>query len=229
MQFFKPIIDDLQTNGRVDSGTKIQILKLLKEISKFNYTKLRRPPMLPRRRFLVKLIHLKFDLKLCSFKEFSENIQLIDNCALKYIEHINDVRTYIRDRYDLKIRNFLGELDVSIEANTLKDLRNAEVALKRLADSYNYRLSKSVEPVTPTRAKNTTTILKIGIGSNLSLNNIPQMPLQSPTTSTPDDELIDLSNGDFFSKLQIKEDLLTSIDESSTEKMTSFTTLICAS
>ena len=225
LQYFKTLIDDLHLNGRVDSGTKIQILKLIKETSRSNFTKLRRPPKSPRRRFLVKLIHLKFDLKLCSFKVFSDNIQTIDNCALKYIEHINDVKTFIRDQHDLKIRNFLGELDVTIEANTLKDLRSAETALKRLAESYNYRLAKTAEPMTPCRVKPAKTGFKLADDeSNL------QPPLQSPTTSTPDDSLsdslIDTSSVNFFSKLQIKDDFLTSIDDSIVEK---YTTLNCVS
>jgi hypothetical protein len=224
LQYFKSLIDDLHSNGSVDSGTKIQILKLIKETSRSNFTKLRRPPKLPRRRFLVKYIHLKFDLKLCSFKVFCDNIQTIDSCALKYIEHVNDVKTYLRDKNDLKIRNFLGELDVTIEANTLKDLRNAEISIKRLAESYSYRLVKTVEQLTLNRVKSTKTLLKIGVDSNF------QPPLQSPTTSTPDDSLsdslIDSSSINFFSTSQIREDFLTSIDSIAEKYKTSFTTMV---
>jgi hypothetical protein len=217
-QHFKAIIDDLHSNGQVDSGTKIQILKLLKDLSTFNYSKLRRPPKAPRRKFLMKLIHLKFDLKQCSFKEFSDNIQKIDNCAIKYIEHINDCKISIRDEKDLKIRNFLGELDITIESNNLKDLRNAEISLKRLADSFNYRLVKKLPLLSPNSNRTMSPMatkpnLKIGFNADLTLYNIPPLPLQSPTTSTPDDELTNSLT--FLSKMQTKEDFLTSIDDTS--------------
>lgn len=214
MSYFKDIIDELRSNGQIDSGTKIQFLKLLQDLSQFNYSKLRYLPKPPKRRFLMKVVHLKFDLKLSSFKDFCESLQKIDNCAIKYIEYINDSKIYIRDQHSLKIRHFLGEVDATIEASNPKDLQNSEIALKRLADSLNYRLLKKMPSASPLSPRSSSTnALNIGLIPNLHLHNIPSLPLQSPTTSTPDEELTNTPH--LFAKLNLKDELLTSIDETS--------------
>lgn len=191
LNFFKDIIDSLHNNGRVDSGTKIKFLKLLKDLTEFNYSKLRRPPMPPRRIFLMKVIKLKFDLKLCSLKEFCTYLNNIDNCAIKYIEHINDCKIYIRDTDDLTIRHFLGEIDATIEGENHNDLSRVETALKRLADAVHYRLMKKMP---------TASTSMHGVRERLTLTNFPVL-LQSPTTSTPDEE-----QNSFLPKLMLKDD-----------------------
>lgn len=152
LAYFKPIVEEFKQNGNLDSGTKITFLNLLKDLDSFNYSKLRqistqsdnkinkvRPGM-----FFTKLVRLKFDLKLCSAKEFCDLINKIDNCAIKYIQITNKCRIVIRDTQHLLIRHFMGEIDATIEATNDKYLFRAELSLKRLADAVHYRLAKGL-------------------------------------------------------------------------------------
>jgi len=148
LAYFKPIVEDFKQNGNLDSGTKITFLSLLKELDSFNYSKLRLITIKnnkPRADvFYTKLVRLKFDLKLCSAKEFCDLINKIDNCAIKYIQLTNKCRIVIRDTQHLLIRHFMGEIDATIEATNEKYLLRAELSLKRLADAVNYRLAKGI-------------------------------------------------------------------------------------
>lgn len=179
---FKQIIEELKDNGNVDSGTKIAFMNLLKDLDSNNFSKLRflnnknkmnsSKPM-----FYSKLVKIKFDLKLCSAKEFCELINKIDNEAIKYIQIMNKCKIVIRDAQTLSIRHFMGEIDTTIEAHNEKFLFKSELSLKRLADAVHYRLAKQIP--------SGDTIL-----SSCSLTNLKVL-LQSPPQSfskTPKDD-----------------------------------------
>lgn len=133
-------------------------MKLIKDLDSHNYSKLRysklRYSKLPNKKytstegykpmFYSKLVKIKFDLNLCSAKEFCELINKIDNCAIKYIEKINECRIVIRDVSTLSIRHFMGEIDATLEASNENHLYSAELSLKRLADAVHYRLAKQI-------------------------------------------------------------------------------------
>jgi hypothetical protein len=172
---FKAVVTDLRQNGRIDSGTKIEFLKLLKDASMRKYADLSAMPLRPRRAFLMKVIQLKFDLNLCSHKEFCDYLKTIDNSVIKYIEHINRFKAFIRDRNDLKIRNFLGACDVSIEVDDMRDLNGAITAVRQLGDSVLYRLSKKIP--TDDMSKSLNDVIP---------SNYRKIQIQSPTTQTPD-------------------------------------------
>ena len=64
-------------NGKVDSGTKIAFMNLLKDLDSLNFSQLRHLGKHKENRgmpgmFYSKLVRVKFDLKLCSAKEFAE-------------------------------------------------------------------------------------------------------------------------------------------------------------
>lgn len=165
MNHFKPIIEEFKLNGRIDSGTKITFLALLKDLDSFNYSKLRQLTKYaeknnnynynnnnnsntktsknrPHNLFFTKLVRLKFDLKLCSAKEFCDLLNKIDNSAIKYIQLINKCKIVIRDTEHLTIKHFMGEIDATIESSNEKYLYRAELSLKRLADAVHYRLGR---------------------------------------------------------------------------------------
>lgn len=167
---FREIVGELKDNGNVDSGTKITLLRLLRDLDAFNYTKLRRLANLndssnlssyssssnhmgaynhphhqqQRPLFFIKLVILKFDLRYCSAKEFIELLKSLDNGALRYIEICNKCKITPRDVDHLTVRNFMGQVEVTIETSNEKLLRRAEQSLKRLADSIHYRLVKQM-------------------------------------------------------------------------------------
>jgi hypothetical protein len=149
---FKPIIDEFRQNGHIDSGTKITFLSLLRDLDSLNFSKLRRlseqmsnkKKLTKRNIFFVKLVKLKFDLKLCSVKEFAELISKIDNCAIKYIQLTNKCKIVMRDTDRLSLKNFMGTIEATVEAKNEKNLYKAELALKRLADAVHYRLAKQI-------------------------------------------------------------------------------------
>jgi hypothetical protein len=125
-------------------------MRLLKDLDSLNFSQLRHIANITNSRketkpvFYSKLVRIKFDLKLCSAKEFCELITKIDNCAIKYIELTNKCRIFIRDPATLTIRHFMGEIDATIEARNEKFLFSAEQSLKRLADAVHYRLAKQI-------------------------------------------------------------------------------------
>lgn len=142
---FKQIIEELKVNGNVDSGTKIVFMTLLKDLDSLNFSRLHKKLVNGRKgMFYTKLVRIKFDLKLCSAKEFCDLITQIDNCAIKYIQLINRCNIFIRDPDTLTIRHFMGEIDATIEAQNEKYLFRAEQSLKRLADAVHYRLAKQI-------------------------------------------------------------------------------------
>lgn len=110
---FKPIIEEFRINGSIDSGTKITFIYLLKDLDAFDFSKLRKVTEKTANKkqlikknnvFFTKLVKLKFDLKLCSIKEFSELLSKIDNCAIKYIQLTNKCKITLRDIEHLTIR-----------------------------------------------------------------------------------------------------------------------------
>ncbi len=124
-------------------------MRLLKDLDSLNFSQLRQVFTINTKKenkpvFYSKLVRIKFDLKLCSAKEFCELITKIDNCALKYIELTNRCSIFVRDPSTLTIRHFMGEIDATIEARNEKLLFNAEQSLKRLADAVHYRLAKQI-------------------------------------------------------------------------------------
>lgn len=146
---FKGIIQEMKNNGRLDSGTKIAFMNLLKDLDCNNYSKLRalnNENKLNTRKqlFYSKLVKIKFDLKLCSAKEFCELINKIDNSAIRYLQITNQCKIVIRDSETLTLRHFMGEIDATIEAENEKNLYKAELSLKRLADAVHYRLAKQI-------------------------------------------------------------------------------------
>lgn len=148
---FKSIIQEFKINGNIDSGTKIKFIQLLKDLSSKNVRRLRN---LPENLFVMKVIQIKFDLNLTSLKDFCDSLNAIDNCALKYIEYVNDCKIYLREENDLKLRNFLGEVDASIEARSVKELKIAEQSLRQLVQSLNYRLTKKIPTLEPISLQN---------------------------------------------------------------------------
>lgn len=174
---FKTIIEEFKQNGRIDSGTKITLLYLLKDINSFNFYKLRsvtenNQNMKRWRRnvFFTKLVKLKFDLKLCSAKEFIELLSNIDNCAIKYIQLTTNSTITLRDMEHLTVRNFMGELEATIESSNEKNIGSSEFFLKRLADAVHYRLTKQIP--------SSDTISGVGTFSNV------KVLLQSPPESS---------------------------------------------
>lgn len=146
---FKNIMQELKKNGNLDSGTKIAFMTLLRDLDMNNYSKLRALNNQNRQNtrkqfFFSKLVKIKFDLKLCSAKEFCELINKIDNSAIRYIQITNKCRIIIRDAQTLNLRHFMGEIDATIEAQDEKYLYKAELSLKRLADAVHYRLAKQI-------------------------------------------------------------------------------------
>lgn len=136
--------------------------------------------------FFCKLVILKFDLKFCSAKEFIDQLNSLDNGALKYIELTNKCKITLRDLDHLSIRNFMGEVEVTIEAKTEKNLYRAELNLKRLADSIHYRLAKKIPSC--------DTVCGGGAFNNLKI--LLQSPPQSVLT-TPNDSSISFSSSNF--------------------------------
>jgi hypothetical protein len=108
---FKSIIEEFKVNGRIDSGTKISFMSLLKDVDALNFSKLRRlademknKKLTSKRNiFFSKLVKLKFDLSLCSAKEFTELLAKIDNCAIKYIQITNHCTITLRDVVNLNV------------------------------------------------------------------------------------------------------------------------------
>ena len=149
---FKTIVDEFRINGRIDSGTKITFLSLLRDVDSLNFYKLRRvvdemknkKKSSKRSLFLAKIVKLKFDLSLCSAKEFTELINKIDNCAIKYIQVTNNCKIVMRGVEHLTLRHFMGQVDATIESSSEKNLNRAELSLKRLADAVHYRLVKQL-------------------------------------------------------------------------------------
>lgn len=94
--------------------------------------------------FFVKLVRLKFDLKLCSIKEFIDLLNKIDNSAIRYIKLTTKSKITFRNMDHLTIRNFMGELEVTLESKYEKNLKNSEFYLKRLADAVHYRLAQKI-------------------------------------------------------------------------------------
>lgn len=149
---FKTVVDEFRTNGCIDSGTKITFLSLLRDVDSLNFSELRRlaeemnnkKKSSKRNLFLLKIVKLKFDLSLCSAKEFTELINKIDNCAIKYIQVTNKCKITLRDAEHLTLRHFMGQVDATIEASSEKNLNRAELSLKRLADAVHYRLVKQL-------------------------------------------------------------------------------------
>ena len=152
LSHFKSIIDELKDNGRIDSGTKITFMSLLKDVSSLDFSKLRllgdemknRKQASKRNIFLTKLVKLKFDLSLCSAKEFTELLNKIDNCAIKYIQISNHSKITLRDVAHLSLRHFMGQVEATVEAKTEKSLKQGEKSLKLLADAVHYRLVKEL-------------------------------------------------------------------------------------
>ena len=139
---FRSFVDELRENGRVDSGTKITFMLLLRDLDLYDYSKLRalcyvdannqhyqrhnqvaadtaatrtrythtHPHM-----FFVKLVRLKFDLNLCSAKEFQHLVCNIDNQAIRYIEIVNKCKISVRQPDHFRLVNFMGELETTIE------------------------------------------------------------------------------------------------------------------
>lgn len=144
---FKSIVDELKSTGSIDSGTKITLLRLLKDTNELDFSKLRSicsKKSLRKNVFFVKLVRLKFDLKLCSIKEFVDLLNKIDNSAIKYIKLTTKSKITFRDMDHLTIRNFMGELEATIESKYEKNLKNSEFYLKRLADAVHYRLAQKI-------------------------------------------------------------------------------------
>ncbi|RNA19973.1 hypothetical protein BpHYR1_051513 [Brachionus plicatilis] len=187
LSHFKSVIDVLKSNGSIDSGTKITLLTLLKDTDELNFSKLRAicsKKSLRKNVFFVKLVRLKFDLKLCSVKEFVDLLNKIDNSAIKYIKLTTKSKIIFRDMDHLTVRNFMGELEVTLESRYEKNLKNSEFYLKRLADAVHYRLAQKI-PSSDTM---------IGNGS---LNNLRVLLQSSPDSSLND-------NDSFLSKTDIE-------------------------
>jgi hypothetical protein len=152
LSHFKSIVGELKDNGRIDSGTKITFMSLLKDVSSLDFSKLRllgdemknRKQVSKRNIFLTKLVKLKFDLSLCSAKEFTERLNKIDNCAIKYIQITNNSKITLRDVAHLSLRHFMGQVEATVEAKTEKSLKQGEKSLKLLADAVHYRLVKEL-------------------------------------------------------------------------------------
>jgi hypothetical protein len=205
---FKPVVDQLKSSGRVDSGTKITLLRLLRDLDSFDYSKLRRLVDHPATQnqprgdttttgdetsgsnynaaaaakwskslFFVKLVILKFDLKFCSAKEFVELLGKLDNGAIKYIELTHKCRITLRDLDRLSVRNFMGEIEATIESRSDKALVRAELSLKRLADSIHYRLAKQIP---------SSDSVCVGGGSFNNLKILLQSPVSSSVTASHD-------------------------------------------
>lgn len=191
LNYFRQIIEQLKISGNVDSGTKIAFMNLLRDLDEMNFSKLRylnkdNLKNCKKQMFFSKLVRIKFDLKLCSAKEFCELITKIDNCAIKYIQIINKCKIVIRDPKTLGIRHFMGEIDATIEAKSENYLYKSELSLKRLADAVHYRLAKQI-PSCDT------------ITSNCSLSSLKVL-LQSPPQSfvhTPSESLTTTDNSIF--------------------------------
>lgn len=98
---FKPIIDELKQHTQIDSGTKIAFLNLLKDLDSGNPYKLEHIDETCQRReknmFYSKLVILKFDLKLCSAREFIKILTTIDQGAFNFIQITNLSQITIRD------------------------------------------------------------------------------------------------------------------------------------
>ena len=182
---FKTIIDEFRVNGRIDSGTKITFMSLLRDVDSLDFSKLRRTTedtnnkkkSTKRNIFFTKLVKLKFDLSLCSAKEFTELINKIDNGAIKYIQLINKCKITMRDIEHLTLRHFMGSVDATIEASSEKNLNRAELSLKRLADAVHYRLVKQLPSCDTISAANDN---KYSVSS---YNNFKVL-LQSPPVRT---------------------------------------------
>lgn len=188
LNLFKQIIEELKENGKVDSGTKIAFMNLLKDIDSFNFSKLRylhskKENKLDSNKpiFFSKLVKIKFDLKLCSAKEFCELITKIDNCAIKYIQLTNKCKIVIRDPMTLTIRHFMGEIDATIETKNEKYLYRAELSLKRLADAVHYRLAKQIPSCDTMTSSCSYTNLKV------LLQSPPHSFIKTPNESTLND------------------------------------------
>lgn len=221
---FKSIVEELKQHGYVDSGTKIAFLSLLKDIDSLNFSKLRNPKGhhetstddslnvindKKSRIFYAKLVRLKFDLKLCSVKEFIELLSKIDNCAIKYIQIINKCKITLRDVEHLGIRNFMGMLEATIESNFEKNLTRAELNLKRLADSVHYRLAKILPTSEINSLTNVNYLIQSPLNSSLSeissddLSSSSYLPSTSATTNT--NATYDLINVSSSIKMNIKD------------------------
>ena len=184
---FKQIVEELKQNGKIDSGTKIALMSLLKDLDSFNFSKLRQVTNEMEKKnnmrqsvFFSKLVKLKFDLKICSAKEFCQLLNNIDNCVVKYIEITNNCKICIRDINKLTIKHFMGQMDVTIESRNEKNLYRAEMSLKRLADAIHYRLTKLL-PASDTI-----------VGSSNKLKILLQSPPHS-AFQTPNDSINDSS------------------------------------
>ncbi len=197
LNYFKQIIEEFKINGNIDSGTKISFLSLLKDLDSFNYSKLRHLNNKQNNNnnktksnniFYSKLVKIKFDLKLCSAKEFSETINKIDNCAIKYIELTNKCTIIIRDPEHLNIRHFMGEIDATIEAKNEKYLYRAELSLKRLADAVHYRLTKQIPSCDTLTGSCSFTNLKV------LLQSPPESYATTPNDSIFNTDISTLSN-----------------------------------
>jgi hypothetical protein len=244
LRHFKSIVEDLKQQGNVDSGTKIAFLSLLKDIVSLNYSKLRNlkggsssePPLMSStddsfrsnaggnkkcKLFYAKLVRLKFDLKLCSVKEFIELLSKIDNCAIKYVQIINRCRITLRDVEHLGIRNFMGTLEATIESHFEKNLTRAELNLKRLADSVHYRLAK----ILPTSENSSLTNVHYLIQSplNSSLSEISSDDLSSCTSYLPSTSVTTNTNAT-YDLINVSSSIKTSNKDSRdlTKTMSSF-------
>jgi hypothetical protein len=146
LSHFKPVIDELKRNGRVDSGTKIAFLNLLKDLDSFDFYKLDHVEESCEKRgktvFFTKMITLRFDLKLCSAREFLELMANIDNGAINFIMITNLCQITLRNANNLTIKNLMGEIEATIESEHERNLSGAEFYLRRLADIVNFRLAK---------------------------------------------------------------------------------------
>lgn len=207
---FKSIVDTFRANGSIDSGTKITLLTLIKDIDELNFSKLRSVNSKNSNRkniFFAKLIRLKFDLKLCSAKEFVDLLNKIDNSAIRYIKLTTKTKITFRDMDHLTVRNFMGELEATLESRNEKNLKSAEFYLKRLADAVHYRLAKQI-PSSDTM---------VGCGSLNSLKIL----LQSPPESETDDSLLYSSNTSdkYISSANVSLEIKDSMNEDSKKSM----------
>ena len=174
IEHFKQIVEELKVNGRVDSGTKITFMSLLRDLDSQKSSSLHRLVESIKNRkkttthnvFFVKLVKLKFDLTLCSAKEFTELMNTIDNCAIKYLEVTNKFRITLRNTEHLSLCHLMGHVEATLEAGTENILNRAELCLKRLADAVQYRLTKKMQ------SKNTTEAFDLLKNLSISYNQV---------------------------------------------------------
>jgi hypothetical protein len=137
--------------------------------------------------FFTKIVRLKFDLKMCSVKEFTELLKNIDNCAIKYIQKTNKCRIMIREVDHLSLANFMGEITATLESASQNNLIKTEKSLKQLADAVHYRLAKCLS----SHCNSDPSI--VGSSSFNYVNVLVQSPTSS-VVSTPNDSCVsDLS------------------------------------